>query len=214
VVDRGGVIRRRELSDAEWEFVGPPLPVALRDRKWLDDREVLNGIVGKFRTGTARRDVPERYVPWATLHTRFRRRALGTFELMLRAAQAHADAARDIDWPVSADSTKLSSAGAGAQPAAADTRRGRRPCLRRRNLLSHGRRGRPRARSVGHSPSDQTPISPSSVLGLPMAAIHSTGAAAAMCRPASARRTPETPTCEEPADRPRNRRVATGAGPC
>jgi transposase len=66
---------------------------------------VLNGIVGKFRTGTAWRDVPERYGPWATLHTRFRRRALGTFERMLRAAQAHVDAARDIDWPVSADSS-------------------------------------------------------------------------------------------------------------
>ncbi|WP_443075389.1 transposase [Streptomyces sp. NBC_01483] len=67
MVDRGGVIRRRELSDAEWEFVGPLLPVSPRDRKRLDDREVLNGIVGKCRTGTAWRDVPERYVPWATV---------------------------------------------------------------------------------------------------------------------------------------------------
>ncbi|MFF9128545.1 transposase [Streptomyces sp. NPDC014889] len=31
----------------------------------------MNGIVWKFRTGTAWRDVPERYGPWATLHTRF-----------------------------------------------------------------------------------------------------------------------------------------------
>ncbi|WP_373558841.1 transposase, partial [Streptomyces sp. WZ.A104] len=53
----------------------------------------FNGIVWKFRTGTAWRDVPERYGPWATLHTRFRRWALdGTFERMLRAAQARADA--------------------------------------------------------------------------------------------------------------------------
>ncbi|MFI7240331.1 transposase [Streptomyces cyaneofuscatus] len=45
-------------------------------------------------TGTAWRDVPERYGPWATAHTRFRREAMdGTFELMLRAAQAKADAA-------------------------------------------------------------------------------------------------------------------------
>jgi transposase len=72
----------------------------------LDDRTVLNGIVWKFRTGTAWRDVPERYGPWATLHTRFRRWALdGTFERMLRAAQAQADAAGDIDWLVSVDST-------------------------------------------------------------------------------------------------------------
>ncbi|WP_324607681.1 transposase [Streptomyces sp. NRRL S-646] len=64
-----------------------------RGRKRLDDRRVLNGIVWKFRTGTAWRDVPERYGPWATLHTRFRRWAAGgTFERMLRAAQAEADA--------------------------------------------------------------------------------------------------------------------------
>ncbi|MFF1588677.1 IS5 family transposase [Streptomyces sp. NPDC058286] len=99
-------MRRHELSDAEWEFVRPLLPAPLRGRKRLDDRRVLNGIVWKFRTGTAWRDVPERYGSWATLHTRFRRWAKdGTFERMLRAAQAKADAAGDIDWLVSVDST-------------------------------------------------------------------------------------------------------------
>ncbi|MFE7480475.1 transposase [Streptomyces sp. NPDC057552] len=39
------------MSDAEWEFVRPLLPVSLRGRKRLDDRRVLNGIVWKFRTG-------------------------------------------------------------------------------------------------------------------------------------------------------------------
>ncbi len=100
------MIRRHELSDAEWEFVRPLLPESLRERKRLDDRRVLNGIVWKFRTGTAWRDVPERYGPWATLHTRFRRWAAdGTFDRMLRAAQAKADAAGDIEWLVSVDST-------------------------------------------------------------------------------------------------------------
>ncbi|MFE4869862.1 IS5 family transposase [Streptomyces sp. NPDC056682] len=99
-------MRRHELSDAEWEFVRPLLPVSLRGRKRLDDRRVLNGIVWKFRTGVAWRDVPERYGSWATLHTRFRRWARdGTFERMLRSAQAKADAAGDIDWLVSVDST-------------------------------------------------------------------------------------------------------------
>ncbi|MFF4138356.1 transposase [Streptomyces mirabilis] len=75
------MIRRHELSDAEGEFVRPLLPVSSRGRKRLDDRSVLNGIVWKFRTGTAWRDVPERYGPWATLHTGFRRWAAdGTFE--------------------------------------------------------------------------------------------------------------------------------------
>ncbi|RPK43448.1 Transposase DDE domain protein [Streptomyces sp. ADI92-24] len=100
------MIRRHELSDREWEFVQPLLPSSLRGRKRLDDRRVLNGIVWKFRTGTAWRDVPDRYGSWATLHTRFRRWAAdGTFERMLRTAQAKADAAGDISWLVSVDST-------------------------------------------------------------------------------------------------------------
>ncbi|MFJ7258255.1 IS5 family transposase [Streptomyces sp. NPDC098085] len=100
--------RRHELSDVEWEFVRPLLPASLRGRKRLDDRTVLNGIVRKFRTGVGWRDVPEQYGPWATLHTRFRRWALdGTFDRMLRAAQAKADAAGGIDWLVSVDSTAV-----------------------------------------------------------------------------------------------------------
>jgi transposase len=106
MVDHGRVIRRHELSDAEWEFVRPLLPASLRGRKRLDDRRVLNGIVWKFRTGTAWRDVPERYGPWATLHTRFRRWAAdGTFERMLQVAQARADAVGDVGWLVAVDST-------------------------------------------------------------------------------------------------------------
>ncbi|MFB8106896.1 IS5 family transposase [Streptomyces sp. NPDC056007] len=99
-------MRRHELSDAEWEFVRPLLPLSLRGRKRVDARRVLNGIVWKFRTGSAWRDVPDRYGPWATLHTRFRRWAKdGTFARMLQAAQARVDAAVGIDWLVSVDST-------------------------------------------------------------------------------------------------------------
>ncbi|MFC8918314.1 transposase [Streptomyces sp. NPDC057116] len=105
-MDQSGVICRHELSDAEWEFVRPLLPESLRGRKRLDDRRVLSGIVWKFHTGVAWRDVPERYVPWATLHTRFRRWAAdGTFDQMMRAAQARADAAGDIELLVSVDPT-------------------------------------------------------------------------------------------------------------
>ncbi len=60
----------------------------------------------EFRAGVAWRDVPERYGSWASLHTRFRRWAAdGTFDRMLRAIQAERDAAGDIDWLVSVDST-------------------------------------------------------------------------------------------------------------
>ncbi|MFE1265750.1 transposase [Streptomyces albogriseolus] len=82
------------------------MPESLLGRQRLDDRTVLNGIVGKLCTGTARRDVPERYGPWATPQTWFHRRVLGgTCERMLRAARTGADTAGDVDWPVPADST-------------------------------------------------------------------------------------------------------------
>lgn len=82
------------------------LPRAETGRPRRDDRVVLNGIVWKLRTGSAWRDVPERYGSWRTLYTRFRRWALdGTFSRMLEAAQARKDAVGDIDWLVSVDST-------------------------------------------------------------------------------------------------------------
>ncbi len=100
------MIRRHELSDAEWDLLRLLLPTSSTGRPRLNDRTVLNGIVWKFRTGVAWRDVPERYGSWATLHTRFRRWAKdGTFEQMLQAAQTKADATGDIDWLTSVDST-------------------------------------------------------------------------------------------------------------
>lgn len=100
------MIRRHELSDAEWELLEPLLPRSVMGRPRLDDRRVLNGIVWKFRTGVAWRDVPERYGSWRSLHTRFRRWAKdGTFTRMLQSVQARADAGGDIDWLVSVDST-------------------------------------------------------------------------------------------------------------
>lgn len=119
------VIRRHELSDAEWALIRPLLPRPVLGRPRLDDRMVLNGIVWKFRTGVPWRDVPERYGPWTSLHTRFRRWAAdGTFDRMLRAAQARADAAGDIDWLVSVDSTivRAHQHAAGARKGGAKTR--------------------------------------------------------------------------------------------
>src|SRR3954464_13353590 len=71
------VVRRHELSDAEWAVLSRLLPSSgTAGRPRSDDRVVLNGIVWKLRTGSAWRDVPERYGSWQTLYTRFRRWAL------------------------------------------------------------------------------------------------------------------------------------------
>ncbi|WP_425581024.1 transposase [Streptomyces thermoalcalitolerans] len=87
------MIRRHELPEAKREFIQPLLPVPSRSRKRRDDRTIPNGTVWKFRTKVAWPDLPERYGPWTTPHTRFRRWARnGTFTRTLQAAQARADA--------------------------------------------------------------------------------------------------------------------------
>ncbi|MFI0036350.1 transposase [Streptomyces mutabilis] len=64
------------------------------------------GMVYKIRPGISRRDMPERYGPWQTVYTRYRRYALdGVFSRALQQIQARSAAARDIDWLVRIHST-------------------------------------------------------------------------------------------------------------
>ncbi|MFF4060804.1 IS5 family transposase [Streptomyces sp. NPDC001668] len=99
-------MRRHELTDQEWELLAPLIPRAATGRPRVEDRQVVNGMVYKIRTGVSWRDLPERYGPWKTVYTRFRRYALdGVFTQALQQIQASADAASDIDWLVQIDST-------------------------------------------------------------------------------------------------------------
>ncbi|MEW2404449.1 IS5 family transposase [Streptomyces sp. NPDC046862] len=99
-------MRRHELTDQEWELLAPLIPRAVTGRPRVEDRQVINGMVYKIRTGISWRDLPERYGPWKTVYTRFRRYALdGVFTRALQQIQAQADAAGDIDWLVQIDST-------------------------------------------------------------------------------------------------------------
>jgi len=103
-----GAGRRDELSEVERKVLSRYLPAVTRDRPrvGVDDGRVLNGIVWKIRARAACQDVPARHGSWQSICTRFRRWALdGTFARMLAGFQADADAAGDIDWLVSVDST-------------------------------------------------------------------------------------------------------------
>nr|WP_240810994.1 IS5 family transposase [Streptomyces tendae] len=71
------MVRRHELTDQEWELLAPLIPRAATGRPRVEDRQVINGMVYKIRTGISWRDLPERYGPWKTVYTRFRRYALG-----------------------------------------------------------------------------------------------------------------------------------------
>lgn len=66
----------------------------------------MEGIVYRYRAGVAWRDVPAEFGPWQTIWKRHRRYAGdGTWDTILAALLAHADANGLIDWTVSVDST-------------------------------------------------------------------------------------------------------------
>ncbi|MFI6078666.1 transposase [Actinoplanes sp. NPDC051343] len=88
--------------------MSPHLPSVVTGRRLRDDdRRVLNGIVWRSAPVPLWRDVLARYGSWKSIYTRFRRWALnGTFDKMLVAAQAQADANADIDRLISAGSPR------------------------------------------------------------------------------------------------------------
>ncbi|WP_369824369.1 IS5 family transposase [Kitasatospora sp. Root187] len=140
---------RGDLSDAEWERLRPFLPVSNgRCGRWRDHRQVIDGILHRVRTGVQWRDLPERFGPWKTVYERHRLwSADGTWERLLQQAQAAADAAGEIDWDVSVDSTAVRAHqhAAGARTAPPP----RRP--RQRGEVAEHQGETPRGRGLGRS---------------------------------------------------------------
>jgi transposase len=91
------------LSDEMWAQVEPLLPAQYgKGRPFRDHRQVIEGIVFRYRAGI----LPREYGPWQTACKRHRRFSLdGTWDEVLAILQAEADAAGQIDWRVSVDSS-------------------------------------------------------------------------------------------------------------
>ncbi|WP_412738508.1 IS5 family transposase [Krasilnikovia sp. MM14-A1259] len=100
---------RRWISDDMWARVEPYLPDRSPQRggRWSDHREVIEAIAWKYRTGSPWRDLPDELGSWKGAYSRFRRWTLdGTWQKVLTAVQADADAAGELDWlAVAVDST-------------------------------------------------------------------------------------------------------------
>lgn len=77
-----------------------------RGRPFRDHRQVVEGIVYRLRTGVPWRDLPPSFGPWQTVWKRHARFAKdGTWDRVLTALHSQADAAGELDWNVSVDST-------------------------------------------------------------------------------------------------------------
>jgi transposase len=64
-------VHRHELTDAEWKRIEKLLPARTGPRSKQGDREFINAVVWRARTGVAWRDLPERFGPWKTVYNRF-----------------------------------------------------------------------------------------------------------------------------------------------
>ena len=102
------VTRTGVLADEMWARIERLLPssAGLRGGWWSDHRRVIEGIVWRYRTGSPWRDVPECFGPWQTVGKRHDRWAAdGTWNRLLTEVGADADAAGELDWVVSVDSS-------------------------------------------------------------------------------------------------------------
>mgnify|MGYP001818887527 CR=1 FL=1 len=99
---------RRVLTDEMWARLEPLLPdrAPRRGGQWTDHREVVEAMIWRFRTGSPWRDLPAGFPPWQTVWWRFDRWAKdGTFDRVLAELQGFAQAADELEWVVSVDST-------------------------------------------------------------------------------------------------------------
>ena len=64
-------IKRYEISDYQWNQIKDLFPTTKTGRPPKDNRMVFNAILWIARSGSAWRDLPERYGSWKTVYSRF-----------------------------------------------------------------------------------------------------------------------------------------------
>jgi transposase len=76
---------RRELTDTEWELIGPFLPIGRSGPYPEHLREHFEGVIWKFRSGAQWREMPPEFGVWQTVYDRFLRwRGMGVFQALMQ----------------------------------------------------------------------------------------------------------------------------------
>ena len=96
-----------QLTDEEWEFIEPYLPIGEYGPYPERLRQQFEGVIWRFKTGGQWREMPQEFGAWPTVHNRFRQwRDAGVFEALLEGLIAQAAKRGEIDLSlVSIDST-------------------------------------------------------------------------------------------------------------
>ncbi len=100
---------RAQLTDEEWEFIKPYLPIGRFGPYPERLRQQFEGVIWRFRTGGQWREIPREFGAWQTVHNRFRQwRDAGVFEALLEGVIAEAARRGEVDLSlVSVDSTTV-----------------------------------------------------------------------------------------------------------
>ncbi|MFF3122369.1 transposase [Streptomyces sp. NPDC057908] len=96
------------MTDARWAVLETLLPKGAKPGRPSvhSERQLINDIRFRTRTGIPWRDLPERHGPWETVYGLFRRRQRnGTWHRIFEQLQAQADVKGLITWEVSVNST-------------------------------------------------------------------------------------------------------------
>jgi transposase len=101
------VVTRRQLTDGQWKFIEPYLPIGRYGPYPERLREQFEGVVWRFRSSAQWREMPAEFGPWATVYGRFRVwRDAGVFSALLEGMIAEAAGTGITDLSlVSVDST-------------------------------------------------------------------------------------------------------------
>ena len=65
-------MRRHALSDEQWQRLQAVLP-ATKQKTKISDREFIDAVLYRAKTGVPWRDLPERFGPWHSVYNRFSR---------------------------------------------------------------------------------------------------------------------------------------------
>lgn len=86
-------MRRHALSDREWARIEQILDTSRPGPKpKIGDREFINAVLYRARTGIPWRDLPARFGPWKSVYNRFNRWSqAGVWELMFAALSVEVD---------------------------------------------------------------------------------------------------------------------------
>lgn len=98
---------RVQLTDEEWEFIVPYLPVGEYGPYPERLRQQFEAVIWRFRAGGQWREMPAQFGAWSTVHNRFRQwRDAGVFESLLEGLITDAAKWGEVDLTlVSIDST-------------------------------------------------------------------------------------------------------------